>query len=72
MSILPGMLLIGLGVGMTMPLATEGITVSLPAKRQGVASALNDITRELGSAIGVAILGADTISSAARHAFMHG
>ncbi|MGH2927063.1 MAG: MFS transporter, partial [Solirubrobacteraceae bacterium] len=55
---LPGMLLIGLGVGVTMPLGTEAITASLPAERQGVASALNDITRELGGAIGVAVLGA--------------
>jgi EmrB/QacA subfamily drug resistance transporter len=58
LSVLPGMLLIGLGVGVTMPLGTEAITASLPAERQGVASALNDITRELGGAIGVAVLGA--------------
>src|SRR5690606_29523132 len=30
---------------------------SLPIDRQGVASALNDITRELGTALGVALLG---------------
>jgi hypothetical protein len=58
LSVLPGMVLIGLGVEITMPLGTEAITGSLPAERQGVASALNDITRELGGAIGVAVLGA--------------
>lgn len=57
-SVLPGMLVIGLGMGLTMPPSTEAITVALPAEKQGVASALNDSTRELGSALGVALLGA--------------
>jgi hypothetical protein len=30
---------------------------SLPRERQGVASALNDVTREFGTALGVALLG---------------
>ncbi len=58
LSVLPGMLVIGVGVGLTMPLATESITSALPRSRQGVASALNDVTRELGTALGVALLGA--------------
>lgn len=57
-SIVPGLLLIGLGMGLAMTPATEAITAALPRDRQGVASALNDTTRELGSALGVAILGA--------------
>lgn len=57
-SVLPGMLVIGVGVGLTMPPATEAITSALPRHRQGVASALNDVTRELGTALGVALLGA--------------
>ncbi|MBS1678208.1 MAG: MFS transporter [Actinobacteria bacterium] len=57
-AVLPGMVLIGLGMGLAMPLATHAITASLPADRQGVASALNDTTRELGSALGIALLGA--------------
>ena len=36
----------------------EAITSSLPREKQGVASALNDITREFGTALGVALLGA--------------
>jgi hypothetical protein len=47
----------GFGMGLTMTPSTEAITSSLPLERQGVASALNDITRELGTAIGVALLG---------------
>ncbi|MEQ0558133.1 MFS transporter [Amycolatopsis sp. NEAU-NG30] len=57
LSVLPGMLAMGLGMGLTMTPATEAITGSLPRARQGVASALNDVTRELGTALGVALLG---------------
>jgi MFS family permease len=56
--VLPGMLAMGLGMGLSMTPSTEAITSSLPRERQGVASALNDITRELGTALGVALLGA--------------
>jgi hypothetical protein len=58
LTILPGMLAMGLGMGLAMTPSTEAITGSLPRSRQGVASALNDVTRELGSALGVALLGA--------------
>lgn len=58
LAVLPGLVLVGLGMGLTMPPATEAITSSLPADRQGVASALNDTTREVGSAVGIALLGA--------------
>lgn len=56
-SILPGLLVMGLGMGFTMTPSTEAITESLPAEKQGVASALNDTTREVGGALGVALLG---------------
>ncbi|SFW79340.1 MFS transporter [Amycolatopsis australiensis] len=57
LSVLPGMLAMGLGMGLTMTPSTEAITSALPRERQGVASALNDVTRELGTALGVALLG---------------
>ncbi|OWY63032.1 MFS transporter [cyanobacterium TDX16] len=57
-SVLPGMLAMGFGMGLSMTPSTEAITSSLPRDRQGVASALNDVTRELGTALGVALLGA--------------
>lgn len=56
-SILPGLVIIGLGMGLTMTPSTAAITETLPESKQGVASALNDTTRELGGAIGVALLG---------------
>jgi EmrB/QacA subfamily drug resistance transporter len=58
LSILPGMLAMGLGMGLSMTPSTDAITSSLPRERQGVASALNDVTREFGTALGVALLGA--------------
>jgi fucose permease len=57
LSVLPGLLLIGLGMGLTMTPATQAITETLPADKQGVASALNDTSRELGGAVGIALLG---------------
>lgn len=56
-SILPGLMAFGLGLGMTMTPATAAITETLPSDKQGVASALNDTSREIGGAIGVALLG---------------
>jgi EmrB/QacA subfamily drug resistance transporter len=56
-SIVPGLLLTALGVAATMTPATTAITGSLPRKQQGVASALNDTSREIGGAVGIALLG---------------
>lgn len=56
-SVLPGLLLIGVGMGLAMSPATTAITESLPPGEQGVASALNDTMREVGSAVGVALFG---------------
>jgi EmrB/QacA subfamily drug resistance transporter len=58
LSVLSGYVVMGLGMGMAMTPSTEAITSSLPRERQGVASALNDVAREFGTALGVALLGA--------------
>jgi EmrB/QacA subfamily drug resistance transporter len=52
------MIIMGVGFGFAGPPATDAIVESLPPAKQGVASALNDVVRELGAAIGVAIAGA--------------
>ncbi|MFC8083668.1 MFS transporter [Streptomyces sp. NPDC057340] len=57
-TVLPGMVAMGVGMGLSMTPSTEAITGSLPRGKQGVASALNDVTREFGTALGVALLGA--------------
>jgi len=55
--VLLSMLFMGLGMGMTMAPATESIMGSLPRAKAGVGSAVNDTTRQVGGALGVAILG---------------
>ncbi len=57
LSVLPGMLIMAVGVGLIMTPGTTAITASLPPEEQGVASALNDTVREFGAAVGVALLG---------------
>ena len=52
-----GLALFGIGMGLAGTPATTAITSALPPAKQGVASALNDTARELGSAFGIAILG---------------
>jgi len=56
-SIVPGLLVLSVGMGVAMTPSTTAITGALPAEKQGVASALNDTVRELGGALGVALLG---------------
>ncbi|QVQ51369.1 MFS transporter [Spiractinospora alimapuensis] len=57
LTVLPGLVAMGLGAGLAMTPSTEAITSSLPREQQGVASALNDLTREFGAALGIALLG---------------
>ena len=52
-----GLIPLGAGAGMAMTPATTSVTEALPASEQGVASAMNDLARELGGAIGIAVLG---------------
>ena len=47
----------GLGIGLIGSAGTSSIVDSLGPDRQGVASAMNDTTREVGSAVGIAIMG---------------
>lgn len=55
--LLIGLLLFGAGMGLAGPPATTAIISSLGREKQGVASAMNDISREVGSALGIAVLG---------------
>jgi hypothetical protein len=52
-----GLLVFGVGMAFTSTPSTTVIVSSLPKAKQGVASAVNDVSRELGSALGIAILG---------------
>jgi fucose permease len=54
---LAALLVAGLGFGVASATATNAVVVSLPRDRRGIASAVNDANREIGSAIGIAIVG---------------
>ena len=58
-----GLACFGFGIAFAAQPATTAITGSLPMEKQGVASAVNDTSRELGSAFGIAIIGAALNSS---------
>jgi MFS family permease len=53
-----GLGVIGVSMVIVMPPATMAIVQSAPTEKQGVASALNDLARQLGAAFGVAVIGA--------------
>ncbi|MEJ7804177.1 MAG: DHA2 family efflux MFS transporter permease subunit, partial [Candidatus Limnocylindria bacterium] len=50
--------LTGIGMGCTMAPATEAIMGSVPARKAGVGSAVNDTTRLSAGALGIAVVGA--------------
>ncbi|MFJ8043252.1 MFS transporter [Kitasatospora sp. NPDC096147] len=49
-----GLAALGVGLGLAMPPATTAILESLPPALHGVASASNDLARELGAVLGIA------------------
>ena len=55
--VLGGLLPLATGIGLATTPATAAIVSSLPAAKQGVASAVNDTAREVGGAVGIAVLG---------------
>ncbi|QXC63099.1 DHA2 family efflux MFS transporter permease subunit [Aquihabitans sp. G128] len=55
--VLPSQLLLGIGIALAMAPATESVMGSLPKEKAGVGSAMNDTTRQVGGALGVAIIG---------------
>jgi hypothetical protein len=55
--LLGGLIVLGAGMGLAMTPATAAVTDALPRAKQGVGSAVNDLARELGGALGIAVLG---------------
>jgi DHA2 family multidrug resistance protein-like MFS transporter len=53
-----GLVLAALGTGLLMPPAATALVAALPPAKAGVGSAMNDTTREVGGAIGIAAVGA--------------
>jgi EmrB/QacA subfamily drug resistance transporter len=65
--VLAGMFVMAGGMGLTMTPMTDLIMSSVPRDKAGVGSAMNDTTRELGTALGVAVLGSLLSSAYASH-----
>ena len=55
--LLPVMMTMAAGMALTIPSMTGSIMSAVPMGKAGVGSAMNDTTRELGGALGVAVLG---------------
>jgi EmrB/QacA subfamily drug resistance transporter len=55
------------GVAMSMSPMTASIMSAVPESRAGAGSAMNDATRELGAALGIAVLGSIAASQYASH-----
>jgi EmrB/QacA subfamily drug resistance transporter len=53
----------GLGIGLAMSPATEAIMGALPRAKAGIGSAMNDVVREVGGTLGIAVLGSVLTSS---------
>ena len=48
----------GVAVGITMPPVTSSVVAAVPREKAGAASAINNTSRQVGGALGVALLGA--------------
>jgi EmrB/QacA subfamily drug resistance transporter len=55
--VLESMIVLASGMSLAMTPATESVMGSLPREKAGVGSAMNDTTRQIGGALGVAVLG---------------
>jgi EmrB/QacA subfamily drug resistance transporter len=71
-AIVCGLVPLGAGMGLAMTPATSAITEALPAAQQGVGSALNDLSRELGGAFGIAVIGSVLTATYRSHLHLPG
>jgi len=58
----PGLIVFGFGFGLAITPGTVLILDGLPPERRSVASAVNDLTREVGGVLGIAVLSSALIS----------
>ncbi len=57
MQLVGGMVVLAFGMGLAMSPTTDLLMSAVPKARAGMGSAMNDTTRELGGALGIAVLG---------------
>src|SRR6516162_9635896 len=65
--VIASMTLMAVGLALTQSPATDAITGALPPAKAGAGSAVNDFTRELGGALGVAVIGSVMASAYSAH-----
>ena len=68
LSVLPGFALFGLGVGFATSQLTNVILFDIPPEKSGVASGANATVRQVGSALGVAVIGSILSTQTIHHA----
>jgi Na+/melibiose symporter-like transporter len=56
-TLLPGLIIVGAGVGLAMPSVSGSVIGSVPRRHTGVGSATNGTFMQMGGALGVAVLG---------------
>jgi MFS transporter, DHA2 family, methylenomycin A resistance protein len=56
-SMLPGLVLLPLGIGFAVPVMTSSLLATVPRQRAGIASGVLNAVRQAGGAIGVALFG---------------
>jgi MFS family permease len=75
-AILPGLLIGGIGMGLTMTPTTAAAMSSVPVDQAGVGSAVLNSSRQVGGSLGIAVMGAIVASGEAGshtpEAFLHG
>lgn len=64
--LVPGLAVLGLGVGICNPVVTSAALASVPRERSGMASGAVNTFRQLGFAVGVAVLGSVFTAGATR------
>ncbi|PKT68928.1 MFS transporter [Streptomyces populi] len=62
-----GLVVVGLGIMLAAPCLTAQIASALPVERAGIAGGMQSATRELGSALGVAVVGTVLTAGFTRH-----
>ena len=70
--VLPSLVLIGVGFGLTLAPSFATATFGVPARHQGVASAMVNTSQQIGGSIGTALLSTLAVSAATDFVTAHG
>jgi EmrB/QacA subfamily drug resistance transporter len=70
--LVPGFAMYGMGIGFAAPQLTNVVLSQIPDRSTGVASGANATVRQVGSALGVAIIGALVTAQTAKHGLATG